>query len=167
MNGELSDSSFQYQLQLKRVSVHSKLMVDFQSRRLNTETRVKPGGGVMDVKSSCSSPSKKSSLIGNDNNNNIKIINVVNSSSQSNNAEKKNNTRLHQPDNYNINNNNNKYLKTSITKDTTSYESCLSTNTFKTRRTFDLRECSVDVPEDLHFMYVRVIQQGKALESRF
>lgn len=165
------------------MNIHSKMIVDSSNQRHNTETQVKYNYNIkeheiINTNSSCSSPSKKSSLIKKDNSN-IKVINVVNSSPQGYYNEKKNNKRIiHQiqqhnshnnNENYNINNNNinNKYLKKSITKDTTLYESNSNTNTFKTKLTYDLNEESIDTPEDLHFLYVHIIHKGKVLETNF
>lgn len=145
---------------------------------------------MMNTYSLCSSfLSKKSSLLDNNNNNiNIKLINTANSHSEHNNTSnptaKTNNTSLplHQhpqhnkhinnDDNYNNNNinnnNNNKYLKKkTLTKDTTSFHS--TPTTFKP--SLHLHELpssyTISTPEDLHFLYVRLIHTVHSLETTF
>ena len=161
INSRLNNSSFQLHLtnqqqqqqqpQFKKLNLHSKMIISTSPKhgegQIKYNDKIKEKESVNgNGKSNASSMSKKGSL-----NKNKKCYIQIQST------------------NYNGNNNNNnvKYVKKSITKDTTSYDSNSNTNTFKTKRTFDINEEFIDTPEELHFLYVHIIQNGKVLESNF
>lgn len=158
INSRLNNSSFQIHLAnqqqqqpLKKLNIHSKMVISTSPKhgegQIKYNEKIKEKDNVnVNVMSNSSSISKKGSL-----NKNKKCYIQIQST------------------NYNANSNNNnvKYIKKSITKDTTSYDSNSNTNTFKTKRTFDINEECIDTPEELHFLYVHIIQNGKVLESNF
>ena len=98
--------------------------------------------------SSYSSLSQRTSSL---NNNNIKIINTQQSYIETNNIK---HSKHH--------------TKKSITKDTTSFSSYYNTNTTNTKHRYSSNNSDkIDSPEDLHFLYVHIIQNGKELETNF
>ena len=169
INSRLNNSSFQIHLsnqqqqqqqpQFKKLNLHSKMIIS-----------TSPKHGEGQIKYNDNKFKEKESVNGNSNNNNNGSSNASSMSKKGSlNKNKKCYIQI-QSTNYNANNNNNnniKYVKKSITKDTTSYDSNSNTNTFKTKRTFDINEEFIDTPEELHFLYVHIIQNGKVLESNF
>ena len=101
--------------------------------------------------SSYSSLSQKTSSPNKVNNNNLKIVNTQQSYIKTNNTKQ---TKHH--------------TKKSITKDTTSFSSYSNTNTTNTKHRYSFNNSEkIDTPEDLHFLYVHIIQNGKELENNF
>ena len=101
--------------------------------------------------SSYSSLSQKTSSPNKISNNNIKIVNTQQSYIKSNNLK---HTKHH--------------TKKSITKDTTLFSSYSNTNTTNTKHRYSSNNSEkIDTPEELHFLYVHIIQNGKELENNF
>ena len=100
---------------------------------------------------SYSSLSQKTSSPNKINNNNIKIINTKQSYIETNHLK---HTKH--------------FSKKSTTKETTSFSSYSNTNTTNTKHRYSFNKSEkIDTPEDLHFLYVHIIQNGKELENNF
>ena len=158
------DSNIQLQLQptptFRKLNFHNKVLSS-NHLRFNTDVQehtyiqLKNHNNNNNIhanhNSSYSSLSQKTSSLNKAINNNIKIINAKQLYIETNHLK---HTKHHS--------------KKSTTKDTTSFSSYSNTNTTNTKHRYSSNNSEkIDTPEDLHFFYVHIIQNGKELENNF
>ena len=125
--------------------VQEHTYIQLQNQNNNNNLHNNHNSSYSSLSQKTSSPNKIN------NNNNLKIVNTQQSYIKTNNLKY---TKHH--------------TKKSITKDTTSFSSYSNTNTTNTKHRYSSNNSEkIDTPEDLHFLYVHIIQNGKELENNF